>query len=438
MTSGPVSVIVHFTSADENCSRCITSILEQTYPDIEVVVVGAKKPTLSSIEPSKYTYVRLDCDPGNINELFNKTAGYLQGKYALYLNSDSWIFPGCVEQLVIEIEKSSRSMLVVGYYLMKLKSAVIRIPDENDIPFVGRFPFFFTISEFRNSSDFQNLDRSSVGIVKDLLFCSECIEKQPSHILSEVYFFGRRMLFNLVNCKVIWDNSKKIKSLKGAFAGKRLFIVGNGPSLTVEDLEKLKGEYTFAANGIINMYGKTSWRPTFFIISDVLAMENLFKNLPSSEAEYSFFKLDYKKYLEKGKEKNPILYRSRSAFFDNYPPNFSEDPSRCVYCSATVSYLSLQLAFYFGFTDIYLLGMDHTYPLQRTKKGLQLRSVSNHCYQEPRKDGDECYFAGLDVVEDSFVYCKGIAEKRGIRVYNATRGGELEIFERIDFDSLFD
>lgn len=29
------------------------------------------------------------------------------------------------------------------------------------------------------------------------------------------------------------------------------------------------------------------------------------------------------------------------------------------------------------------------------------------------------------------------AETHGIKIYNATRGGELEVFERVDFDSLF-
>ena len=33
---------------------------------------------------------------------------------------------------------------------------------------------------------------------------------------------------------------------------------------------------------------------------------------------------------------------------------------------------------------------------------------------------------------------KKYADSHGIRIYNATRGGKLEVFERIDFDSLFE
>lgn len=32
---------------------------------------------------------------------------------------------------------------------------------------------------------------------------------------------------------------------------------------------------------------------------------------------------------------------------------------------------------------------------------------------------------------------KEIAERKGIKLYNATVGGQLDIFERIDFETLF-
>ena len=37
----------------------------------------------------------------------------------------------------------------------------------------------------------------------------------------------------------------------------------------------------------------------------------------------------------------------------------------------------------------------------------------------------------------AYEVAKENAEKKGIKIYNATRGGKLEVFERVDFDSLF-
>ena len=39
-------------------------------------------------------------------------------------------------------------------------------------------------------------------------------------------------------------------------------------------------------------------------------------------------------------------------------------------------------------------------------------------------------------VERAFQSAKLYAENHGIKIYNATRGGKLEIFERADFDLL--
>ena len=42
-------------------------------------------------------------------------------------------------------------------------------------------------------------------------------------------------------------------NLKNKFKNKRCFIVGNGPSLTVQDLDRLVGEDCFAANLIFKI-----------------------------------------------------------------------------------------------------------------------------------------------------------------------------------------
>ena len=44
--------------------------------------------------------------------------------------------------------------------------------------------------------------------------------------------------------------------------------------------------------------------------------------------------------------------------------------------------------------------------------------------------------------ETEFSWClfdsgKHYADKHGIKIYNATRGGKLEIFDRVDFDTIF-
>jgi len=47
--------------------------------------------------------------------------------------------------------------------------------------------------------------------------------------------------------------------------GEKLFIIGNGPSLTYEILDSLKNETTIAMNNIAIAYPHTDWRPTYYL-----------------------------------------------------------------------------------------------------------------------------------------------------------------------------
>lgn len=69
-------------------------------------------------------------------------------------------------------------------------------------------------------------------------------------------------------------NDINIKALKNKHKGQRCFIVGSGPSLKVDDLNKLKDEVTFACNKIYLAFNDTSWRPTYYSVYDVLVAEN--------------------------------------------------------------------------------------------------------------------------------------------------------------------
>ena len=89
----------------------------------------------------------------------------------------------------------------------------------------------------------------------------------------------------------------------------------------------------------------------------------------------------------------------------------------------------MQLAAFMGFKEIYLLGVDFSYGGQQ-------------------KNTNYTYFYETDAIENmgvgyvrqvtlAYQAAKRYAESHGIKIYNATRGGKLEIFERVDFDSLF-
>ncbi len=222
----------------------------------------------------------------------------------------------------------------------------------------------------------------------------------------------------------------QIKKLNNVNKGKRCVIVATGPSLKVEDLDKLASGniMTIGVNNIGYAYASTRWRPTYYVGIDKALIESEYFDTikPEEQCEYSFVSDLSEEFWEKYHKENILKIHSCNIWPLGWYPEFSEDLSRKVYISGTVVYMCIQLAVYLGFAEIYLLGTDFT--------GVNnYGSKYGHFYDE--KDLDSvCY---TDQVKLGYEKAKQYADCHGIKIFNATRGGNLEIFERVDFDSLF-
>ena len=62
---------------------------------------------------------------------------------------------------------------------------------------------------------------------------------------------------HLVNYTIVKKSKSFWKENYKKYEGKRCFIIGNGPSLKLEDLNRLKNEITIASNKIYLIFNKT-------------------------------------------------------------------------------------------------------------------------------------------------------------------------------------
>ncbi len=211
---------------------------------------------------------------------------------------------------------------------------------------------------------------------------------------------------------------------KNRHLGERCFIVATGSSLRTGDINVLKQnrEICFSMNRIFQIEG-SSWLPDYYVAVDNMFLRKYKTNILNYPAKTKFvgnFEMDGK-YDEK-------LYQIHCVTDDIFTeaPAFSEDITHVVYGGATVTYACIQIAAYMGFKDIFLIGVDCDY-----SKG----SKNNYFFQE--KTGDYINHE-TDRMILSYQSAKRYADSHGIKIYNATRGGKLEVFERVNFDILFE
>ncbi len=280
------------------------------------------------------------------------------------------------------------------------------------------------------------------GVLEDHIFVFINIQK----LISEMY-----------EKETNWSlYTKKVQRFHNRYVGKRCFIIGNGPSLRIVDLEKLQKEYTFACNSIYALYKSTSWRPTFYCASDSVFCKNMMsqkenvKMLTSTcRAAFTSIIKDGFQYRDDEEIQNLYYVFIRREFEpETKLPLFSDDCSKQIYDSGTVTYSMLQLAGYMGFKEIYLIGMDMSFSVERYKDGrVQINTTDNHIKmieKEEEKFKEDLkaihgysYIADVDIQLDGYKAAKKYAEENDIKIYNATRGGKLEIFERVEYDTLF-
>lgn len=113
---------------------------------------------------------------------------------------------------------------------------------------------------------------------------------------------------------------------------------------------------------------------------------------------------------------------------------FSPNPYSVIDEGSTVTFVALQLAYFMGFTTVFLIGVDHNF------------SVKGEPHEKQRLEGADInhfhpdYFSGKDwhlpdllVSEESYKLAREYYEKNGRQVFDATVDGKLDVFKKIEY-----
>jgi hypothetical protein len=231
------------------------------------------------------------------------------------------------------------------------------------------------------------------------------------------------------------------KRLKDIHKGKRGFVICNGPSLRIEDLDYLKNEITIASNKIYLAFDQTAWRPTYFTIEDVVLWKKIGKILPK------MFRGIHRVLYGKGSENTFFtgqriikgLGRCTIPFDGKYL--FSNNLVKGVYTGFCITFVNLQFAVHLGLNPIYIIGCDHYYKEKKdytSNVPIEVEEDVNHFIKGYRDKGEMVNPAPIDKMTEAFKNAKAFGDAAGIKIYNTTRGGHLEVFKRLNFEDLFD
>lgn len=225
---------------------------------------------------------------------------------------------------------------------------------------------------------------------------------------------------------------RNLDRFKGIYRGKRCFIVGNGPSIKIDDLELLYAnkEISFGVNNVYKAFDMTRWRPDIYIYSDTQIDVNRIKKIKKMDVKHIFLgnrNPVVGETLSNVVDSNIYLYPSLYEYYQSEGPSFSDDLNTGVFAGYTVLYDCIQFAVYMGFDKLFIIGADCGY--KGRENSYFIKNYLDEIDSNPMLETKKVFLA--------YRKAKEYAEKHNIKIYNATRGGLLEVFERVDFDDLF-
>lgn len=249
--------------------------------------------------------------------------------------------------------------------------------------------------------------------------------------------FYLKMVLRPIWPKQARSSYNQIKALKNRHIGQRCFIVATGPSLRVSDVERLKDEITFGVNGVYRLFSETNWRPTYYTMVDYHAYLNGKEdgNTLNFDAfcQEECFLTDKICALANISQENervvPLLinYLDHMVFAEHHHYRYQRDISRGIYNASTVVNSCINIAHYMGFSEIYLIGVDCNYSLTK--------QYFDNTKNRQATDIEHATMIHL-LMQSGYTYYKKKMNKYGVKVFNATRGGNLEVFPRVSLKDI--
>lgn len=269
-------------------------------------------------------------------------------------------------------------------------------------------------------------------------------------------FFYRveKKVRSLMSDKKVHIVLKENSDLMNIHKGGRCFILGSGKSIARQDLSFLKNEISFSLNLFYLHDDYDLFKPRYHVFSgmanhpDVSLEKGLeiyreiekkirseilflnYKDLPFV-TKNNLFNNNVVRYVQYTK---PIETIHKYGINMDYP----------IYKVYNVAMVAMQIAFYMGFKEIYLLGLDHDWVIRKAQNNYNehfynpLKSIVDRGEPLGWKVEDlESQFWLSMVLWRQYKELKKYADQKEVKIFNATEGGILDIFSRVKYESIF-
>ena len=228
--------------------------------------------------------------------------------------------------------------------------------------------------------------------------------------------------------KWLQTEAPRLKSFLDIHKGEDCFLIGNGPSLNKMELKVLNDYNTIGLNKIFLLFERTGLNIDYHVCVNRFVIE---------QCTQDFLKMGCPSFISY-KHRNKSLEGSSKVFFvgDIHSRwKFFEDITTGISQGSTVTYAAMQIAFYMGFSRLFLIGVDHNFAQKGAPHKVETMKGDDVSHFDPG------YFKGLkwqlpdlEGSERAYRMAKEHFESDHRIIMDATVDGKLTIFPKIRFE----
>lgn len=223
------------------------------------------------------------------------------------------------------------------------------------------------------------------------------------------------------------SDKAKILTYLNKHDGDRCFILGNGPSLNNTDLSLLQDEYSFGMNRIYLLFDDMGFFPSYYLAVNTLLIEQCAKDILALNLR-KFISWRARGYL--GDDPNVLFLNTDYTG----PLSFTGDMTGRIYEGGTVTFVAMQLAYYMGFREVILVGVDHSFNCggQPNTVVVSDGKDTDHFSTAYFPKGFRWQLPDLGTSREAYGLAKAAFDQDGRSILDGTIGGKLDVFRKID------
>jgi len=299
-----ISVIVPVYNVEKYIKRCIESIINQSYLNIEIILVNDGSTDSSGIICDKYSEVDnrikvLHKKNGGLSDARNVGLKVAQGNYITFIDSDDWIHVNYIKTLYTLILKSNSDVSICNFKKTSSEELIEDTEEES-------------IYQFTNVEALEQLFGELY--VQMVIACAKLYK---SSLFNEISFPVNRIHEDeFTTYKLLFKSSKVILTTKKLYYYWQRNDSITGSSInykqTMDKILALTERATFFNNNKLNVLGDRTYKNIFIYYIQILNKVNEFGEEIYINKFYKDFK-KYKKVLKKSKQS--IIFK---IFYETY------------------------------------------------------------------------------------------------------------------------